>query len=170
MSKKVSLNVNQTIKTFLHFEKIIFEYKNIIDRDTINKNMIWIINNFVDNFKQDDLKDNINKVLYIDIDKIDRKHFSKLMCFEHSYYPLIIDDELAEKIDKSIEMINKTLSFKFNYRLFYIFVFLYHIKKNIKNVLKDILEFSTQEYFVGANKDLDLKEVIEMYNKILQKR
>lgn len=145
MEKKVSIYFNTFVKSALERETLY--YKNLdIDgpRATIFKNIEFILRDFINTY-QDNISE-VSKLIYLSINKNIEEN--KL-----SAYPVLLEEDLLEKVEEIRLNINEKIGIKINKINFFNFILLsYYIQKR-EEILKRELEFWNQDYFKKGKQD-----------------
>lgn len=156
MEKKVSIYFNSFVKSALERETLY--YKSLIidgPRSTINKNIEYILDQFVEKYTNN--IPGIEELIYLALNKnmseISKEDFKKQYDHDLSAYPIVMEEDVINKVEELRNKINNELGIKFNKIYFFNFIILNYYMENKSDILKRELEFWNQNYFINGNKE-----------------
>lgn len=165
--KNVSFYLNNKLKSALKREVEIYSSLQDEQRNTIGKNISWILNNF---FEENDIykcKDLIINHLLAD-GEIDLTKMQKRLDAGLNSYPLLLLPSFVKKIDNYRKELNNIsdLSFKITKMHFYTFILIHYFNNHKDKIIKQEIKFWSSSYFSYEN-DIRLDDKINFFSNIL---
>lgn len=170
-AKQVSCYLNDQIKQALEKEANYYKSQGDDTRDSINKNMVFIIDSLIDEYADNiaGILERFTEVLSKSFDEIGPKDISRTLKVTSRAYPLKFTAEFSEKFDKFRLSINKHFNIKITKMNLYNFILLdYYIRNKVQIAKKDLL-FWMQDYFSRSKSMVDFKDILQMFNEFMQK-
>ncbi|MDQ1340888.1 MAG: hypothetical protein QG567_2046 [Campylobacterota bacterium] len=170
--KQVSCYLNEKLKYAIEKEVIHFKYRGIEERGTINKNMSYIIEDFIDNHKKNTeaIADVIVKVLSIDnFDSVSQRRLLETLDISLKSYPLKLSTAFSKKLEDFRVDCNRVFGFKFTKTGFYNLILLHYYIENKVALAKMDLEFWSQDYFKRSESNGEFGDVLKLFHKLLEK-
>lgn len=167
MARQVSCYLSDQLKQALEREAIDFKSQGNENRDSINKNMIFIIEAFLDEYFDD--MDAVSKkfveILSKDFNEIVSKDISRVLDVIVKPYPLKYTDAFSNRFEEFRLKLQKHFNIKISKMNLYNFILLdYYIKNKVQIAKKELL-FWMQDYFGKSKSVLDFKDILQMFNE-----
>lgn len=170
-TKAISCYLNEQLKLALEREAIYYKSLGDTERDSINKNMIFIMNLFIDEYSQNisGLGDRFTEVIAKDISSINPKDISRTLKVVSKAYPLKFTPEFSKKFEDFRVDVNSNFKIIITKMNLYNFILLdYYIKNKIQIAKKDLV-FWMQDYFSRSTSMIDFKDILKMFNEWAEK-
>lgn len=157
--KQVSCYFNEAIKVALEKESIQFKAEDSSGpRSSINKNAIFIFENFIKKYKvnPEKIKDLIEVSFNVKIENINEKKLMKILNVDYIQYPLKLTKSFQNDLNSFREVCNKAIGFKLGKRSFYNFILLtYYIENRVEIAKREITFWSQKQFDAGSPTDFE---------------
>lgn len=171
--KQLSCYLNEKLKYALDIESSYFKFVGNENRSTINKNLVFIIEEFIASYltEPEKVEQMIVRILGVkSIEYAQRKKISQILDIKLKSYPLKFTDEFNEKIENFIKQYLVTYGFKFQKIHLYNLILLNYYMEHKVEIAKNLLEFFSAEYFRRFENEGDFSDVIQMFKDLMEER
>lgn len=170
--KQVSCYLNENLKFAIEKEAGGFKYEGNEARNSINRDMSYIIETFIDKYTDriEEVADIVVKVSSVDsFDSVNQKELLKTLDYSLKAYPLKLSENFNKKLDKFRIKCNEVFGFKFSKTGLYNLILLDYFIENKVDLAKKDLEFWMQDYFARSGSSGNFEEVIDMFKALVDK-
>lgn len=171
--KQLSCYLNEKLKYAIDKESSYFKFIGNEERSTINKNLVFIIEEFIDRYlvEPEKVEQMIVRILGVkSIEYAQRKKITQILDIKLKSYPLKFTDKFNEKIENFIKQYFLSYSFKFQKIHLYNLILLNYYMEHKVEIAKNELEFWQSPYFRRFEDDSDFSDVIQMFKNLMEDR
>jgi len=171
--KQLSCYLNEKLKYALDKESSYFKFLGDESRDTINKNLVFIVERFIDNYltEPEKVEQMIVRILGVkNVAAAQKKKITQILDIKLKSYPLKFTDEFNEKIEDFIKQYYVTYGFKFQKIHLYNLILLDYYMEHKVEIAKNELEFWSSEYFRRFENESNFDDVIQMFKNLVNER
>lgn len=169
--KQMSCYLNEKLKYALDIESSYYKYKGDEERSTINKNLVFIIEQFIDSYltEPEKVEQMIVRILGVkSFAYAQRKKITQILDIKLNSYPLKFTDKFNEKVENFIVNYHSTYGFKFQKIHLYNLILLNYYMEHKVEIAKNILEFLSNDYFRCFENEGDFSEVIQLFKELMK--
>lgn len=169
--KQLSCYLNEKLKYALDMESSYYKFIGNDERSTINKNLVFIIEKFIDSYltEPEKVEQMIVRILGVkSVAYAQRKKITQILDIQLKSYPLKFSDDFNKKIENFISQYYSTYGFKFQKIHLYNLILLNYYMETKVEIAKNVLEFWHDEYFRCYENESDFSDVIQLFKDIIK--
>lgn len=170
--KRVSCSLNKMVKLALEKEVAILKSANYEDRNTINKNIIYIINSFLDKYENDmiNFKNTLLTILDLEYSEnlSNKKGLLKNLKAGYGNFPLMLSISTSARCDALLDKAKEEINLNITKNTFYNLALLHYYVFNRARIAEEELNFWLMPYFRNrGSSDRDMTKVIKMFKQLM---